>query len=136
MNIQNINSTQISFNAKIGKYLDAEIQRKKEYIRNNYKKHLIHAKINEVNACVNKIKNLFPSVNGSPITVDIGVLDKKHIKNNKLVKTRHFQYVIKSEDEKFVYSTNRDGDDYLGFFHYDKLISTLSDLSMRLAPWI
>ena len=33
MNIQNITLAQVSFNAKIGKYLDEEIQRKKEYIK-------------------------------------------------------------------------------------------------------
>ena len=135
MNIQRLNLSNVSFNAKIGTYLQKDIEKKSNFIKENYLIHNAEVSLTQLTNSVEKIKKLFPEVFKSPVVVDIKIKKKTKIKNGQKIEKIIPYYYITNEAGTFKYWVKRESDDFLKYFKYDNLIASLEILSNKFFGW-
>ena len=127
MQISKINLSGTTFGAIIGPNLQEEIRNKRKLILKTGS-NLGDRELKRINNAEAKIKELLPTVYGSPVSVDIGAVYTKQFKDNKWVASKFMDYIIKNEDETFYHHIWRGTDENPRTFRYRKLIDYLTRL--------
>ena len=132
MNISKISFVNPNFGIKLGPKLEDEINLKRLHIKSlpNSKRHI---SLNEFDAIIRQIKEMFPQKYGSTTTVEIVDKIVPNILDNGLEyfyggdkKITGYKITNKNGDFKYFFERNYDGQEY--YDKYKTLINTLKKL--------